>query len=171
MLSSKFLWLSILISILLYPRWSQPNWWDDVLSIMPNLLGFSLGGFAMWIAIGDDEFRSLIAGEDETDDIEPISPYMEVNAAFVHFIILQLLSIILALFAKTYYFVLDTHTPYYETIVKTLPYIITPSYFIAYTIFIYAIFSGLASTFALLRVSKWYDMHQTNKKRASKKKY
>ena len=169
LLNSKFLWLSILISIFLYPRWSQPSWWDDVLSIMPNLLGFSLGGFAMWIAIGDDDFRALIAGEDETDDAGSISPYMEVNAAFVHFIILQLSSIIFALFAKTYFFILNPSTPYYEMIVKILPYVITPGYFISYTIFIYAIFSGLASTFALLRVSKWYDMHQTNKKLKPKK--
>lgn len=167
--TSKFLWLSILIAILLWPRWSQPDWWDDVLSIMPNLLGFSLGGFAMWIAIGDDDFRSLIAGEDESDGDDSVSPYMEVNAAFVHFIILQLCSIVFALFAKTYFFKLSPDFQFFDTIKSVLPYIVLPGYFISYTLFIYAIFSGLASTFALLRVSKWYDLHQTNKKIKSNK--
>ena len=98
---SPYLWLSVVITIFLFPHWSKPEWWDDVLSIMPNLLGFSLGGYAMWIAIGDDDFRKLISGEDE--DGKP-SPYMEVNAAFVHFVVLQMLSMIFALFAKAYFF-------------------------------------------------------------------
>ncbi|APE03101.1 hypothetical protein BM526_15345 [Alteromonas mediterranea] len=128
---------------------------------MPNLLGFSLGGYAMWIAIGDDNFRKLISGEDE--DGEP-SPYMEVNAAFVHFIILQILSMVLALIAKSYYFTLS---PNHYLIEKFGDYLVIASlvgYGISYFIFIYALLSALAATLALLRVSSWYDMHQTRQK-------
>ena len=73
LMTSYYFWISILISCLLYPFWSREGWWDDVLGIMPDLVGFSLGGFAMWIAIGDDSFRQLISGVNE--DGTP-SPYM-----------------------------------------------------------------------------------------------
>ena len=101
LIKSPYFIASIIITIFLYPHWSSPGWWEDSLSIMPNLLGFSLGGYAMWIAIGDDNFRKLISGADE--DGTP-SPFMEINAAFVHFIILQILSIITSIVAKAYFF-------------------------------------------------------------------
>jgi hypothetical protein len=91
LIRSPYLWAALFITVLLYPEWSTAGWWHDVLTVMRNLLGFTLGGYAMWIAIGDDEFRLLISGEE--DDGKP-SPYMEVNATFVHFIILQIISII-----------------------------------------------------------------------------
>ena len=161
LITSPYLWASVGISGLLFPHWSSPNWWNDVLSIMPNLLGFSLGGYAMWIAIGDDNFRKLISGEDE--DGEPY-PYMEVNAAFVHFIILQILSMILALIAKSYYFTLSPNHYLIENFGDYLVVASLVGYGISYFIFIYALLSAVAATLALLRVSSWYDMHQTRQK-------
>ncbi len=168
LLTSPYLWASIFISLALFPHWSQPNWWDDVLSIMPNLLGFSLGGYAMWIAIGDDDFRQLISGED--DDGEP-SPYMEMNAAFVHFIILQLLSMVLALFAKAYYFTLPEGHFILEMFGGWFKYLCLAGYYVSYLVFIYALLSAIAATFALLRVSSWYDMHQSNKPSTEEEKH
>ncbi len=165
LITSPYLWASILITLLFYPHWSQPLWWDDVLSIMPNLLGFSLGGYAMWIAIGDDNFRKLISGEDS--DGEP-SPYMEVNSAFVHFIILQILSMLLALFAKSYNFALPPTHWLVELLGNGIRPAIAAWYCLSYLIFIYALVSALAATMALLRVSSWYDMHQTNQKAKEK---
>lgn len=160
LIKSPYLLLSVIISALLYPHWSEPMWWDDVLSIMPNLLGFSLGGYAMWIAIGDDDFRQLISGEDADGKT---SPYMEMNAAFVHFILLQLLSIILALITKAYYFPLPQGHYILEFLGGYFSYVCIAGYFLAYLVFIYALLSAFAATLALLRVSSWYDMHQTEK--------
>lgn len=166
-LKSWYFRIAVVITFMLYPQWSSPNWWDDVLSIMPNLLGFSLGGYAMWIAIGDDDFRKLISGEDP--DGKP-SPYMEVNSAFVHFIVLQMLSMLLALIAKAYYFEWDRDL----IIVKNLePYLLgltLGSYFLSYLVFIYALLSAIAATFALLRVSSWYDLKQTSESKKEIKK-
>lgn len=163
--ASPYMWSSVIITLILLPHYSKPLWWEDVLSIMPNLLGFSLGGYAMWIAIGDDNFRKLISGED--GDGEP-SPYMEVNAAFVHFIILQITSILLALFAKAYNFPLPKSHFIVATLGEFLNTAIVIWYGISYFVFIYALVSALAATLALLRVSSWYDMHQTNEKNKSK---
>lgn len=167
LLSSPYFYTAIALSVMLYPQWSQPNWWDLVLSIMPNLLGFSLGGFAMWIAIGDDDFRKLISGED--DDGKP-SPYMEVNAAFVHFVILQMLALLCALFAKAYYFVLSPENPILQILGDNFYVICMFGNFIGYTIFIYALLSAIAATFALLHVTSWYDAAQTQRIKNTQKK-
>jgi hypothetical protein len=112
----------------------------------------------MWIAIGDDNFRKLISGG---DDDGQASPYMEVNAAFVHFIILQILSMLLGLTAKAYSFSVKNDNPvviffgeYYELLCLA-------GYGLSYLVFIYALLSALAATFALLRVSSWYDTFQS----------
>ncbi len=167
LVKSVYLWMAILLTALLYPQWSKPEWWNDVLSIMPSMLGFSLGGFAMWMAIGDDDFRRLISGEDEKG--QP-SPYMEVNSAFVHFIVLQLLSIIFALFAKAYFFTLPKDNFVIELIgYSQLDILILSGYCLSYFIFIYALLSALAATLALFRVSSWYDINQTQKMKDEKK--
>jgi hypothetical protein len=157
--TSTYFWLSIIISAALYPAWTNPGWWDTVLSIMPNLLGFSLGGYAMWMSIGDDKFKKMISGPEA--DGSP-SPYMEVNATFVHFIILQILSLLCALFAKTYYFKLPTNHPILEFFGENFGVAVACGYYISYLVFIYAILSAVAATFALLRISSWYDMDQDN---------
>ncbi|CPR67045.1 Uncharacterised protein [Salmonella enterica subsp. enterica serovar Bovismorbificans] len=58
---SRYFWCAFLMTVILYPSWSHQGWWNDILSLMPNLLGFSLGGFAMWIAIGDEAFKKIKA--------------------------------------------------------------------------------------------------------------
>lgn len=164
--SSPYLRAAFILSLMLYPQWSQPNWWDLVLSIMPNLLGFSLGGFAMWIAIGDDDFRKLISGE--VGDNEP-SPYMEVNAAFVHFVILQMLALFCALFAKAYYFPLPPDHFILALLGDNFYILCLIGNFLGYMIFIYALLSAVAATLALLHVTSWYDLDQTKKNAAKKK--
>jgi len=164
---SPYLYMALGITLLLYPQWSQEGWWDRVLSIMPNVLGFSLGGYAMWMAIGDESFRRLISGPDEN---EKASPYMEVNSSFVHFILLQILSIVLALFARAYNFSLPEDSlilTKFRTPFQTLCLI---GSFFGYFIFIYALTSALAATFALLRISSWYDTYIKQEREKAKKK-
>ncbi|WP_286233384.1 hypothetical protein [Thalassotalea sediminis] len=158
LIKSYYLWISVVITAVLFPHWSSTNWWDDVLSIMPNLLGFSLGGYAMWIAIGDDNFRKLISGE---DDDGQASPYMEVNAAFVHFIILQILSMLLGLTAKAYSFSVENDNSVVIFFGEYYEFLCLAGYSFSYFIFIYALLSALAATLALLRVSSWYDKFQS----------
>ncbi|WP_339776977.1 hypothetical protein [uncultured Methylophaga sp.] len=160
---SGYFWIAFVLSLAMYSQWACTNgWWEDILSIMPNMLGFSLGGYAMWLAIGDDDFRALISGQDE--DGSP-SPYMQVNAAFVHFIMLQIISIIGALLVQAFYKPIveefSMATKLCEIAVGS--YLLAIWYWFTYLIFIYAIMSAMAATFSLLRVSSWYDIHQTEK--------
>ncbi len=156
--SSAYLWLSIALTILLFPIWLYTKWWTDILSIIPGLLGFSLGGFAMWVAIGDDKFKSLIAG---VESPEETSSFMEINATFTHFILVQIIAIIYATFCKAY---LPSHSQLdfiYSYIGDALYVIGGGFYFIGYFFYIYALITALATVFALFRVSSWYDSMKT----------
>lgn len=155
LLTSRYFHAAILVSLALTPYWSRNPWWEQVFSIMPSVLGFSLGGYAMWIAVGDEDFRKLISGSPKGQ----VSPFMSVNAAFVHFILLQVLSIFLALFAVGYQGVFDG-----SPLVKIfwgdyLHYLYLSYSAVAYLVFIYAIFSAIAATLQLLQVSSWYDIY------------
>ncbi|ELV8717712.1 hypothetical protein QNE87_002320 [Vibrio vulnificus] len=156
---SVFFHVSILLSAILYPAWSAKGWWDTVLGVMPNLLGFTLGGFAMWVAIGDENFKATIAGSNSKDEI---SPFMAVNATFAHFIFLQILSILLAVINKAYSLTLPLDHVLVYIWGDYLNYATLTFYYFSYFIFIYALLSSLASVIALFRVSYWYDDYQSS---------
>ena len=163
---SPFLYLSFFLSLGLYPHWSSQEWWDDVLSIMPNLLGFSLGGYAMFLAVGGDKFQAILAGKEE-DECEE-SPFLELNGAFVHFIVFQLIALLVALFRKAYDFPISKDSTILEYFGNGVSYVLITGNFLGYWVFVYALILSLAATFALLRVGHWYDLYQTSMKKSSK---
>jgi hypothetical protein len=159
LIKSHYLWLSLILTLILYPAWSAPGWWNDTITIMPSVLGFSLGGYALWLAIGDDEFRKLISGSKSEN--EP-SPYMQVNATFAHFILLQIIAIFTAIIAKAFFYKAKPDDLLYPiTQLAIFEPLCSAGYFIGYFIFIYALTTALAATLALFRVSSWYDAHQS----------
>lgn len=168
--SSGYLYSAFFLSAAMAPAWINNPWHETVLSVMPNVLGFSLGGYALLVAIGDESFRSLISGEDE--DGEP-SPYMEVNAAFVHFILMQLASVICALFSSAYYFKLDPNgrvAGVINDLCIPLDKLVLVGNFLGYSVFIYALLTAIAATLAILRVSSWYDLMHTDRIKKEKQR-
>ena len=65
------------------------------LDFIPSLLGFTLAGYAIFISFGDDEFRAAIAGKVDGKT----SPLITFSTTFLHFILVQCLSFIIALIA------------------------------------------------------------------------
>ena len=155
LLSSKYFWFSFILTGTLYPYWSSQLWWEDTLSIMPNLLGFSLGGYAMLLAFGSEGFQRILA---EEDDDESTTAFLDLNVAFVHFIVLQISSIILALLSKGYYFTL-TRDSFLFDYANIFVVAAGPWYFLCYLVFIYAIVTTFAATFAILRVMRMYQKY------------
>jgi len=165
--SSVYLWISFTLAILLFPIWAYTHWWVDVLSIIPGLLGFSLGGFAMWVAIGDDKFKSMIAGVEETGET---SSFMEINATFAHFILVQVIAIIYATFCKGYFPNYGEFNFIYSYTGGCIYIISRVFYLLGYFLYIYALITALATVFALFRVSSWYDDMKTEELKKEKLK-
>lgn len=137
---SPYLFISELIAYGCYPLWHHPGdryWYDLTLSVLPNLLGFTLGGYAILLAFGNDRFRKLISGADE--DGKP-SPFLVVNGAFIHFILLQSLAIILALIGIAY----SIKSGFFA--------------FIGFWVFLYSLSTAVAAAFAVLNLAEWFDI-------------
>jgi hypothetical protein len=60
-------------------------WPAEAMEVIPNLLGFTLGGYAIFLSFGNDEFRIAISGKRNGKS----SPLNEFNTTFLHFIIMQ----------------------------------------------------------------------------------
>jgi len=78
--------------------WKDCQWYQVSFSILPNLLGFSIGAFAIVLAFPATTLFEVIA-EDGRDD----SFYMDMAARFVHFVCVQVIALLLALLGKTYH--------------------------------------------------------------------
>lgn len=86
--------------------WKEGGWWDFSLNLLPNLLGFSLGAFAILLAFGNERFQKLLSVRPESKNISKKhknAAYESVSTGFAHFIIIQFLGIAIAFLAKAWY--------------------------------------------------------------------
>ncbi|PLY08375.1 MAG: hypothetical protein C0625_01955 [Arcobacter sp.] len=132
--SSPYFRISILISLIIIMFGSTEKWYDLPLNVLPNLLGFSIGAYAVVLVLGNGDFWKFIA-QDNQDNL-----FMQINSSFVHFIFVQVVSIIFALICES---------------LSTTNSLIA---FIGYFLLIYAIFTAFAATLAILEVSKYYQV-------------
>lgn len=99
---SLYFRLSVLLLVPTIHFWLFEAWWDLPITVLPNLLGFSLGGYAILLAFGDDRFKRLLAkrAKDEGQKIEP-TILLESSAVFLHFILVQLVALFVAVVARS----------------------------------------------------------------------
>lgn len=155
LLKSPYLHLAVVLLVLTFHTWSQNYWWEQVISVLPNLLGFTLGGFAMFLGFGDEKFRQLLAEPDDEDSEKP-SLYVSLCATFVHFITVQVIALLGALLAKSWWF----YFPWPENTRSILPWLNLAGGAVGYGLFLYAVTSVLAATMHVFRIATWYEMHK-----------
>lgn len=166
LIGSPYLHLSLLLAGASYGEWSKPGWWNTVISVEPSLLGFSLGGYAIWLAVGDERFREVLARAQSKGSE---SAYLRISATFAHFILFQFLALMAALMARAMYAfeldfrltvsVIDAGEPF-ELIARYVKLVLS---FTAYWLFVYSLCVALAATMAIFRVSTWYSKYQENR--------
>lgn len=165
LVSSRYLHVALTLNVISVGRWTKPGWWDEPLAVLPNMLGFSLGGYAVLLAFGDSSFRETLAGR----SAKGASPFLVMNTTFVHFIVLQTLTLLFALLCKnTYVEPADLGVNATSFFGSTLAFFAVGRYcfwFLGHTLFLYAICLALAATMAVFRVARWYDEMVTTKRR------
>lgn len=145
-----------------------PPWWDTALSVLPNLLGFSLGGYLMWLGVGDTSFRAWLHRKTSPDET---NVYMEVSATFVHFVIVQIVALVLAVIAKHSQFPLSSDVVLSDiasqlnlTSAMIEEWFAPAGYGIGFFFFVYALLTALEAAFGIFRVSSWQDTHEEVRK-------
>jgi hypothetical protein len=158
--SSPFLWLSAGLTLLTYRLWLHGEWWTYPLSVMPSLLGFTLGGFAIFLGFGDERFKAIIAGEeqDATGASNGPSPYMKVCSAFLHFVLVQVVALLVALVGAATNF---SGTGILTCVTNTLRPIRWVGDMVGYWIFVYGLCLAAAAAIAVFRVAYWFDHYRT----------
>jgi len=57
---SPYLHVAAVLAILTPGIWARQGWWDIPLGVLPNVIGFTLGGYAILITFGDERFKTLL---------------------------------------------------------------------------------------------------------------
>lgn len=160
---SFYLHAALLITLICANAWLTAGWWDQVTSILPNVLGFTLGGFAIFVSFGDEKFRQLLAEPDEEDGDAPTA-YVRLCSTFVHFILVQIVALLFAIIANAMYFPWCNSPAFFDA---ALPWMNGLAGFIGYAFFIYSLTSALAATMHVLRIASMYESFQKSQATAA----
>lgn len=94
--SSFYFWLAVLFSILSFRSIPSFDWAEVTLTIMPSLAGFTIAAFAIIFAILEPNMlKALVSPDDEGQ-----SPIAAIAASIGHAVLIQILSIIIAILSK-----------------------------------------------------------------------
>lgn len=153
LIRSPYLHIALVLLAITTHFWSTENWWEQPIAVLPNLLGFSLGGLAMFLSFGDERFRSVLAQPEAEGGV---SAYLSLCSSFVHFIVLQVSALAFALIARSLDFAFPWSKEFREVVVVG-----TRIYgAIGYLLFLYSVTAMLAATMTVFRVCSWYETHQ-----------
>ncbi|MGZ4953596.1 MAG: hypothetical protein ACXV8Q_00670 [Methylobacter sp.] len=160
LLTSPYFHFSILVTLVLHDSWLNSSWYSIPISVLPNLIGFSLGGLAIWLAFGDDRFRNLLLDKEES---EKHSAYVVTSSSFVHFVFIQFSALLFAICAQALNYSVNDGSFVAHFLNKlSLPI----NYFsswrpyasgIGFLLFVYALLSGIAATFQVFRMITLFE--------------
>jgi len=99
---SPFVSMSIIITFLNYSGWMNSIWVEQSFDLIPSLLGFSLGTYAILFSIISGRLKRALK---LVKNIHGVSYLDEVNATFFHFIFVQVFCLVWAfLYSGTWYY-------------------------------------------------------------------
>jgi len=140
---------ALIVSLLCWPAWIEPQWWVNTISVLPSLLGFTLGGFAIFLGFGSDQFKELIAREDETK-----SEYLSVSSVFLFIVAVQVVGLLYAIVCQSVW----VPTPALLLHISPIFSYLNPlAWFIGYFIYVLGIVLSLRAAIRIFRVSRWYN--------------
>lgn len=148
---SFYLHVALIITILMYAIWSQPGWWDISLNILPNLVGFTLGGYAMLLSFGGERFQNILIKA----KVGNVSAFVEVSATFTHFIVVQFIGLLCALLAKGTFVEPPKFIRHFCEKLGTMVDLLRLGFwFFGVFLLIYALTTGVAATMRIYRLSE-----------------
>lgn len=165
-LASPYFHLSIAITVVTAPIWTATDWWTLPTGILPNIIGFTIGGYAILVSFGDEDFKKRIAGK--IDGEQDFSLYMHVNATLVHAIVIQVVALMVSIIFKGFSF-----ASYVEiskgkdwSTITLIPGVIASAP--CFLFFIYSLILLIPLALNIFEVACWYDIAQTRRRIAER---
>ena len=156
LVKSKYFWCAIALTLVCSRFFLTPSWWELATSVIPGLVGFSIAGVAIFVSLGSDSLRAVIAGKEPGDTEE--SPFVQFMAMFTHFIVVQLAALIFALVADALYSAKPiANNPLADLAESIRP----PFWLLGGLLFLYAIFLCIALAVEIYRLATLIDRFQT----------
>ena len=90
MFGSPLFLTSVAIAAVSYQRWLSPDWTGIAYNLLPSLLGFSLGTYAILFSMITARLKGALRA---VKNDEAISLLEQVNATFFHFIFVQVVAL------------------------------------------------------------------------------
>lgn len=149
--TSAYFYAALVLTMVNFGAWYHSGWWELVISMLPNILGFTLAGLAVFLSM-DSGFSKFLAGAGSGG----VSPFSALVSAFVHFIVVQAAALIFALTVKSSFFVLPGLPDMYYKAVDVGNKVV---WFFGYFIFMYAIVLVFSAVFAVFRAAQWYEQY------------
>jgi hypothetical protein len=155
---SPFLHLSILFSLLSFGTWRNGDWWESGLSVVPAILGFAIGTFAIFVALGDEKFREMLAKGGKLR----VKSVRDIYVSFVFLITLQAIAVLFCMLAASRPLVSiielirlqEIDIP--PLILESGKIISIFSRFIGFTLVVYSVLSVIPMTLSVLRMGSLY---------------
>jgi hypothetical protein len=148
---SRYLHVAILLTAISWNEWLTRPWWETVIQVLPNVLGFSIGAYAILLTVGDDRFRSLIL----SDIGSRKAPYVGVSATFAFFVVSQAAALLFAIVRKALDFELFAWIG--------VSYVASATSAIGYLLFLYALLLSVAAAIGIFEVTRWLNVFHTSK--------
>lgn len=146
-LRSIYFWAALGITAVCWSLWLDAPWWELSLAVLPSMLGFSLAGFAMVPAFGNDAFRTLLSSAKTKNGHSAFKGYA---AIFVLYLGAQVAGLILAILAKA-------DLGVYARAGEGLRLVIASCHFVGFFLVVYGILMALAATLAIYRMARIAD--------------
>lgn len=155
-LGSPLFWVSILTTAVGYSGWIQPKWVEQTFTLIPSLLGFSLGTYAILFSLITNRMKRALRA---TLNRQGVSYLDEINATFFHFIFVQALSLLWAFwFSGTLFTDLIVRLdPVPDWAREGFTWLSTIGSFIGMLLLVYSIVLVIGSALAVYRLARIVD--------------
>lgn len=161
--ASYYCLIPLVITFLCIKHWANNEaWMADPLTILPSLLGFTLAGYAMWLSVGNEKLKLSLSTKFEKEK-NHFSYFMQINASFIHFVVFQLIALIFIYFLKynsigSLIEKIEEYYVFYNATLCVMDILKNIFYAFGFFLFIYSIFTMLATVFGIFRISYWIDI-------------
>ncbi|KRW80858.1 hypothetical protein [Marinobacter sp. P4B1] len=159
LLTSPFFHFSLIFSLVFFFFGLRENWVGYAQDFFPDLLGFTLGGFAIFVSFGNEKFVSILTGSD--DDGKP-SPLLSISASFAYFIFCQIIALI---YSMAFEFLPNVFSsiPEFPKSKLFFYYVEIIFSFIGAFFTVYALSLAIAATHSIFRLVCLFDLFDSNK--------